>query len=175
MVTDELIEAEKDYMATRGLQRLLKSKNRYNLPPSCLPAGTEVYYYFNTSKCNVPIEWLLCKVITINPYFVTKLTDKNRKTGIAYKDIRLRPKTKLSQELCDVLMEDFISESQTHIENDATKYPEHANDADKPTFYSSTTLLGEASRQKYTKAENSDLILKDIWYIADSMDGMKEL
>lgn len=83
----------------RAPHLLLKATCPNEAPSSCFSRNTEVFYFFKNSKHNVPVEWRPGIIREANPHFVTIITDKGRKTSIAYENIRLRPQTKLSQEL----------------------------------------------------------------------------
>lgn len=87
----------------------MRSREPNTSLPGELPEGTEVYYYFKTSKQNVPIKWPTDVVNTTHPHFVTITTDRGRKTNIADKDIWIKPKNRQAQELSEGYMEDYIA------------------------------------------------------------------
>lgn len=118
VVTADLMEAYKDQATFRALHRLMKSGNPQDLPPSCLLPGTEIFYYFKTSRQNIPVEWETGKEILAHSYFVTITTDKGRKTNISYEDIRLKPNSALAQELSQGFMEDYMKMPQMADNND---------------------------------------------------------
>lgn len=116
-ITPKLLEAYKDQATCRALTRLIHSQNSHLVAPESLLRGTELYFYFNTSKQNVPIEWRSGTVHSAHPFYVTIITDKGRKTKIAYEDIRLRPHTALVREQANGYMEDYINSQNVKAES----------------------------------------------------------
>lgn len=113
VIPRELVESYKDQEYARALQRLIKSRHPRTLEPERLPPGTPVYYFYKSSKHNEPIEWRSGTVISPEPYFVRISNHKGRTSNVAYEDIRVKPKLKLTEELSFGYVEDFISEADT--------------------------------------------------------------
>lgn len=97
----------------------MKALNTKLLSRTSLPKGTEVYYFFRTSKQNVPIDWETGTVISTQPHFVIIRTEKGRKTNISYEDIRKRPKSALTEELSEGYMVDYILDLNTNTNGDS--------------------------------------------------------
>lgn len=109
LVSEELIEAYKDREYARVLQRMLKSRSPATVTPDILPTGTPIYYFYRSSKHTEPVEWKEGKVVEAKSHFVRILTDKDRKTCIAYEDIRVRPRLRVTYDLMGDCVEDYIA------------------------------------------------------------------
>lgn len=106
LVSADLLEAYKDQAATRALQRLLSSRAPSTIPPSSLPPGTRVFFFFKSSKQCDPIEWRPATVISAEPHLVRVKAPSGRTSSVAYEYIRLRPKTDLASQLMEGSVED---------------------------------------------------------------------
>lgn len=108
LVSQDLLEAYKDQVVTRAIQRLLKSRTPRTVTPQMLPAGTDVFYFYKSSKQNEPVEWKPGKIHSTHPHFVTVWTENNRRSNIAYEDIRIKPQNILAGELSSGYVEDYL-------------------------------------------------------------------
>lgn len=178
VVTAELLEAYKDQATLRALHRLIQSRNPQTLAPSCLPAGTEIYYYFKTSKQNVPIEWRTGIVVSQHPHFVTITTDRGRKTNISYEDIRIKPKNALTQELSQGYMEDYVQGSELEDREVDVQTTENINNDENNTaalMSSTTNALGadNADKGNIVSPEQQDIgSIAEKVQIMDNIDGV---
>lgn len=95
------------------MQKILRSKCSQLLRADSLPPGTLVHYFYKSSKHTEPVEWRSGTVITTKEHFVTISNEKGRQSNVAYEDIRLIPKLKLTKELSMGSVEQFIGEKQS--------------------------------------------------------------
>lgn len=100
-VTPELLEAYKEQVATRALQRLLSVRAPSTIPPADLEPGTEVFYFYKSSKQSEPVEWRPGVVISAETHLVRLRTPSGKTSSVAYEDLRLRPSSELSRYLME--------------------------------------------------------------------------
>ena len=86
------------------MQRLLNGRAPSTVPPSCLPIGTSVLYYYKSTKNNEKNEWRPGKITETHTYFVNVRTSTGHISRVAYEDLRLRPNSDLTR----ALMEDTV-------------------------------------------------------------------
>lgn len=101
VVTTELLQAYKEQVATRALQRLLSARAPSTIPPSALKADTPILYFYRSSKQSDPAEWRPGTVISAEPYLVRIRNLSGRLSSVAYEDIRLRPTSPLTRSLME--------------------------------------------------------------------------
>lgn len=104
-----MLEAYKEQVGTRAIQRLLSSRTPSSIPPSSLPPGTQVlYFYKSTKKCD-PVEWRPGMVIAAETYLVRLKTASGRVLSVTYEGLRLRPYYDIPHVLMEGDMDKAIS------------------------------------------------------------------
>lgn len=116
VVPSNLLIAYKQTSASRAVNKLLRSHQHLPLTRQCLPAGTDVWIYYNTSKQNERTRWVKGKVVETHQHYVTcRRSMKGQPMKVAYEDIRLAPKGELAAELQAPLVEDIFDRPQTPL------------------------------------------------------------
>lgn len=129
-----LLEAHKQTAASRAVNKVLRSHLYSCLTSNSLPAGTEVWIFYNTSKQNERTSWVKGTVIEANPHFVEcSRHRKGQPMKVAYEDLRLVPRGKLAEEPQSCIHEDIFD-----------------NESVQPTRDSQPTLLSESSHERST-------------------------
>lgn len=105
-VTPDLLQAYKEQVATRALQRLLSARAPSTIPPSVLNPGTPILYFYRSSKQSDPIEWRPGTVVSAEQHIVRVKNLSGRLSSVSYEDIRLRPTSALTKSLMEGDTED---------------------------------------------------------------------
>lgn len=101
-ICDEMVEAHKQQMAARALNRLLRSRNHGGIDPSSIKPGDEILYFYESSIQSEKKEWKSGTVIHVLPHYVEISGKSNgRSVRIAYDDIRLKPKSAFAQRMME--------------------------------------------------------------------------
>lgn len=142
--------------------------------------GIETFCFFKTSEQKVPVEWRTSIVDKPHSYFLTIITDKNRKTNVAYEDLRLKLNNRSSQELMNGYMEDSIGNESllgdTKAPGEAVHSPNReiiGNESiadDEPEPNSSIALVSSAKQNM-----PADKACQDIGTIADKVCNTAEI
>lgn len=105
-VTQDLLNAHKEQVATRALQRLLHSRLPDSPTPEMFAPGDNVWVFYNTSKQNVKPEWVRAKVIQAEQHhLIARRSLRGPPMRVAYEDVRLAPSGQLAQELLSCSVE----------------------------------------------------------------------
>ena len=109
-VTPELLNAHKEQAATRALQTLLNSRNNGTLPSQILKNRDPIWVYYDTSSKAKKNEWVKATVIETQQHRVlARRSTKDPPMRIAYEDVRVAPKSHLTQELMSCSLEDELA------------------------------------------------------------------
>ena len=96
----ELLSAHKQQIATRALQRLLRSRAPSTIQPSCITPGGLILFHYRSTKHNETDEWREGIVQSVHAMFVeTRRSHRGPVCRIAYEDIRLLPTSHLTKNL----------------------------------------------------------------------------
>lgn len=99
-MSPDLIQEHKHQIANRALNRLLRSRNQNILEQCAIKPGDEVLFFFHTNQQSKPPERRKRTVRNIRPNYVKLSASRNGPLSIvAYEDLRLLPKSALTQEL----------------------------------------------------------------------------
>lgn len=127
----------------RALNRLLPFSSWTSPPSYELSPGTELYYFYKSSKQNEIVEWKEGRIIASEPNFVRLSTQHGRTTHVAYEDIRVKPRTNLARELSHGYVGDYIAPSEwTSVQDSDTM---QKSPTDKTTD-SCAVLLSSATK-----------------------------
>lgn len=100
VVTEELLQAHKEQVAVRTLQRLMTSHAPQVARPSLFNPGDPVWVCYNTSKQNEPVQWIKASVVDTEEHaLVVRGSAKGRPMRVAYEDVRYAPRGPLTEEL----------------------------------------------------------------------------
>ena len=114
IVTEEILEAHKQQVATRKLQRLLNSKAHQSPQPQLFSPGDSVWVFYKTSKQNEDVEWISATVIAAHPHFLeVRRSSRGRSMRVAYEDVRFQPQSNLATELMSCSLEEELAMSET--------------------------------------------------------------
>lgn len=81
IISTKLLEGHK-VQSIRAITKILPSETSHLVTPYYLPSRTEIYFSFETSKQNLPIEKVPGKVYSLHPFYVKIIPDKGRKTNL---------------------------------------------------------------------------------------------
>ena len=108
-VPKEIIDAHKEQVAIRTLERLLRSKRPHTVKRSALPPGTEIWYFHKSSKQNERDQWLPAKVVEAKEHIImARRTARGPPLQLAYEDVRIAPKNALTKKLLQSTLEDAM-------------------------------------------------------------------
>ena len=117
-VTQELLDAHKEQVATRKLQRLLKSRNHHCHQPDLFIAGDRVWVFYKTSKQNEAVEWIAATVVAAHPHYLeVRRTAHGRPMRVAYEDVRFKPQGLLATELLSCSLEEELTKPMESIQS----------------------------------------------------------
>lgn len=120
ILTEELIELHKNSEYKRALQRMVKARQPNITNSSSLTHDTKMFYFYKSSKQNEPVGWRKGTVVRALDFFVEILTEKNRKTNVAYEDIHVRPQNNLTLKPMEGCVKDFICNETSMQATDST-------------------------------------------------------
>ena len=119
IVTQELLDAHKQQVATRRLQRLLHSRAHHSHQPDLFNPGDSVWVFYKTSKQNEAVEWIAATVIKAHLHFLeVRRSERGRPMRVAYEDVRFKPTGPLATELMSCSLEEEFSKPISALEND---------------------------------------------------------
>lgn len=141
MVSADLFQSAREQAATRAIQKLLKGRAPSTVPPSALPPGRSVLYFYRSSKASEPVGLRPGKVISSEAHRVHIFNQSGAKCFVAYEDIRIRPDSPLVRQLMedtlDQVFESSLDDAMPPIDQDdvitnpdAVGAPNHDQDAD---------------------------------------------
>lgn len=105
-ISQELLDAHKEKVATRALQRLLRSRSHESPTPDMLKPNDVVWVFYNTSKQNEKVAWVKAKVVKAEQHhLVARRSQRGPPMRVAYEDVRLAPQGPLAQELMSCSVE----------------------------------------------------------------------
>lgn len=92
VVTADLLQAHKEQVAVRTLQRLLHSRAPNVIRPDLFNVGDDVWIYYRTSKQNEKDEWIRATVVKAEEHFLTaRRSTRGPPMRVAYEDVRFAP------------------------------------------------------------------------------------
>lgn len=116
-VPQSLLDAHVEQSATRALQRALKAKPANAVREAACKKGDPIWVWYSSSKGNERDEWIRAQVVNVHEHFmeVRRIKDGKPSKGPmmrpAYEDVRLAPKSALTQELMACSLEDALYKS----------------------------------------------------------------
>lgn len=126
IVKPELLEAHKEQIAIRALEKLLKSRKPNTVPQHVLSPGTSIWAFHKTSKQNEKPSWVRATVTKVTPHVVyARRSSRGPPMRVAYEDLRIAPTGNLTTELLSCSLEDELSRK----DHDETS-PERTNIAE---------------------------------------------
>ena len=120
-VSQEILDAHTHQVATRALQRILRSRTPNTPTPGMFSPGDTVWVWYSTSKQNEDDRWIKATVVRTHQHFmeVRQLKDgrpcKGPTMKPAYEDVRIAPQNDLAQELMQCSLEGSI-DTGIHME-----------------------------------------------------------
>ncbi len=118
VVPEDILSAHKQTVASRALQKVLKSHDNGMPSHLTLKKGMKIWVYYNTSKQNDPVRWIGATVIESTPFFVRcRRAEKGPPMTVAHEHVRLAPQCELAQELQEGILEDVLSDAPIFAEN----------------------------------------------------------
>lgn len=109
IVYPSLLEAYKHTNVSRAVNKVLQSHERSSLTKHSLPAKTEVWIFYNTSKKNERKTWVKGIVMETHQNYVTcRRNNRGKSMKMAYENIRLVTEGDLTKELQDSIIEDIF-------------------------------------------------------------------
>ena len=156
IVTQELLDAHKEQVATRKLQRLLNSRNYNSHRPDLFNAGDRVWVFYRTSKQNEAVEWIAATVIAAYTHYLeVRRTARGRPMRVAYEDVRFQPRSPLAIELLSCSLEEELAKPMESVQDnrldadpntaDATPIPDSPPPQTPSTPHVQNSLLATAS------------------------------
>lgn len=109
LVSEKLIKAYKEREYARVLLRLLKSRSPNTATADILPPGTPTHYFYQSSKPTGLVKWKEKEVVEAQSHLVQILTDKDRKTCVAYAYIRVRRRLRVTYGLIGDCAESYTA------------------------------------------------------------------
>ena len=106
-VTQELLDAHTQQVATRALQRVLRSRTPNTPTPGMFNPGDTVWIWYSTSKQNEDDRWIRASVVKTHRHFLEARRLKNGQAcrgptmKPAYEDVRVAPQDNLAQDLME--------------------------------------------------------------------------
>ena len=111
LVTPDLLDAHREQVALRALQRLLKARKPNTVPTHVLQPGTPIWVFFDSSKQNETARWVSAKVVEAQQHMVlARRSSKGPPMKVAYEDLRLAPSGELTRELLAGSLEETLEE-----------------------------------------------------------------
>lgn len=130
MVSEAILVAHKEQVATRTLQRLLHSRAPDTVKKDLFNPGDPVWVFYNTSKQNERVEWIRAKVVSTEDHaLVARRSARGPPMIVAYEDVRFAPRGELTTELLACSLEDEMGKPLT----DTAKVQDNPSDSsDEP-------------------------------------------
>jgi len=111
IVSQELLDAYREQVSIRAIQRMLKARNPETAPVRELKPGTKVWVYFNTSKQNEPTRWVSATVVEAQKNLVLcRRSNRGPPMSVAYEHIRIAPSDPLTAELMSCTLEEELEQ-----------------------------------------------------------------
>lgn len=89
-VTEELLDAHKEQVSTRALQRLLHSRKPNSPAPDLFKPGDDVWIFCLSTEQNEKVEWIKAKVVKPEQhYLVAGRSKRGPPMRAAYEDVRV--------------------------------------------------------------------------------------
>ena len=113
-VSPDLLDAHTQQVATRALQRVLRSRTPNTPTPGMFQPGVVVWVWYSTSKQNEDDRWIKATIVRTHQHFleVRRLKDGHPCKGPtmkpAYEDVRVAPQNSLAQELMQCSLEGTV-------------------------------------------------------------------
>lgn len=110
-VSQELLDAHKEQMATHAQQKVLRSRTPNTPTPDFFQPSDDVWVWYASSKNNEKDEWIRAQVVQTHKHYleVRRYKDGNLCKGPtmkpAYEDVRIAPKGELTKELLSCSLE----------------------------------------------------------------------
>lgn len=120
-VTSDIMDAHKEQVAIRALQRAINTRAPRTIPKSILTAGTSIWVYYDTSAQNEKPKWIPAVVSGAEEHRVECLrkdVNTRRSMHVAYEDIRLAPEGELTKAMmADTLEDTLIDDGNVPLED----------------------------------------------------------
>lgn len=115
----DLLEAHKNAVATRALQRIMRSRNTSPVSQNNLREGELIWIFYNISAHNVPKQWIQATVIEATPFLVKcRRSNRGPPMNIAYEHVHLVPKGELARELQRGILQDMLENRDEGTEDE---------------------------------------------------------
>ena len=109
VVPQELLEAHREQVAIRALQRIAHSRAPAMPHSEIFSPGTPVWVFYRTTKQNEKDGWVEATIVEATEYFVlARRSQRGPPMRVAYEDLRLAPRNKLTKELLSCSLEDEL-------------------------------------------------------------------
>lgn len=114
VVSQELLDVHIEQTATRAIQRALRSNSSHFARQFAYRQDDVFFVWYDSSKQNEKDMWIKAKVINVHTHYfeVKRLVNAAENTGppirSAYEDVRLAPKSELTQELLERSLEEEL-------------------------------------------------------------------
>lgn len=132
-----------------------------SLKSEFMPPDTPNYYYYSSPKHTEPIEWRAGIVISAKEFYVNIYKEKGRSSNVAYEDICLKPKLKLTKDIAMGTAEEYIGDInhekpnliQSHVTIDDSQRNKNGTSNDNSAV---ALIARNKERKKYTPAPIDD-------------------
>lgn len=110
-VPPDLLHAHTEQVATRALQRAMRSRSSTFAPQQAYKPGDVIWVWYATTKGNERDEWVKAEVVHTHPHYMEakRIVNGRHARGPhmkpAYEDVRIAPQSQLTQELMSCSLE----------------------------------------------------------------------
>lgn len=109
-VTSELLQAHKEQIATRTMQKLINSRAPDVIRKEMCSEGDPVWIYYQSTKQKENTEWLRGTVVKAEEHYImVRKSARGAPMRIAYADVRIAPHSELTCELLQRSLEEELS------------------------------------------------------------------
>lgn len=126
-VSEDLLQAHREQVATRTLQRLLHSRAPDVVRKDMFHPGDPVWIFYKTTKQNEKVEWVRATVVSAEDHIlIARRSQRGPPMRVAYEDVCFAPRSQLTTELLSSSLEDdpnaAIVASQMDDDSNAVEY-----------------------------------------------------
>lgn len=126
LVTNALLQAHREQIATRTIQRLMSSRAPHVVRPDMFNPGDPVWVFYRTTKQNEKVGWIQATVVrTEDHYLIARRSRRGPPMRIAYEDVRFAPRSSLTAELLSCSLEEELYGDATNPAETDTITPAH--------------------------------------------------
>lgn len=130
IISQDQLQARKEQVAARALQKPIRSRGWNNTGHNILKKGDLIGIGIKCTKKSYRHDWINVVVEQRTPHYVqARKSKRERPMRIAYKDVRRKPQHKLRQELLSCSLEEELSDDSKDLDDaDLTKSNMNHND-----------------------------------------------